>query len=47
MAEAVGRLLRDTSTMEHVTAAAGPVAAKNVGAVDRIYDALSSVMDGS
>ena len=47
MAEAVGRLLRDSSTMEHVTAAAGHVAAKNVGAVDRIYDALSSVMDGS
>ena len=47
MAEAVGRLLRDTSTMERVTAAAGHVAAKNVGAVDRIYDALSSVMDGS
>ena len=47
LAEAVGRFLSDTSMMEHVTAAAGRVAFENMGAVDRIYEAVANVMDGS
>jgi 3-deoxy-D-manno-octulosonic-acid transferase len=47
LADAVGRFLSDASIMEHVTAAAGRVAIENMGAVDRIYNAVATVMDGS
>ncbi|MBO89851.1 MAG: 3-deoxy-D-manno-octulosonic acid transferase [Rickettsiales bacterium] len=47
LAEAVGLLLKDNSALELAIAAASRVAAENTGAVDRIYNALASVMDGS
>ena len=47
LAEAVGVFLKDNSALELAIAAASRVAAENTGAVDRIYDALTSVMDGS
>jgi len=47
LAEAVGHMLEDSSAMANTAAAAGRVAADNVDAVNRIYDALARVMDDS